>query len=167
MRKSSFRISPLASCIYPALFAMSLFGCANVSNTVLYQITDLGRLNRKSLDRFLWENVIKPEEAISNAPILMGDLASYHLVQIRGAEKPHAHEFHDLAVFLQSGVGTMFLGKQSFKVKAGSVIFIPHGTPHYFVNMGESPAVAIVVFSPAYDGKDSVPVELKKNADNR
>lgn len=107
----------------------------------------------------LWENPLKLEEEISNTLISRGDLASYHLVQIRGSEKPHYHEFHDLAVFMQSGSGTIFLEKESFKVKAGSVIFIPHDTTHYFLNNGADPAVAIVVFSPPFNGEKKLLVE--------
>jgi mannose-6-phosphate isomerase-like protein (cupin superfamily) len=89
-------------------------------------------------------------------------MATYHLVQIRTQEKPHRHDYHDLVAFIQSGVGMMFLGEKSFRVGPGSVVFIPHGTPHYFVNTGPTPAVAVTVFSPAYDGRDFVPIKEKE-----
>jgi quercetin dioxygenase-like cupin family protein len=85
-----------------------------------------------------------------------------HLIQIRGAEKPHRHLYHDAVVFLESGQGTLYLGKNVLKLQAGSVIFIEHGTPHYFVNQGPEPAVAVAVFSPPYDGQDLIEVQMPR-----
>lgn len=113
------------------------------------------------MERLLWENTMASDQDILSTTILRGDLASYHLIQISGSEKPHRHDFHDLVIFVQSGYGTMFFEKESIKIKGGTVIFIPHGTPHYFVNTSPSPTTAIAVFSPSYDGKDDVPVELR------
>lgn len=33
------------------------------------------------------------------------------------------------------------------------------GVVHYFVNTSTEPSVALAVFSPSFDGKDSIPVE--------
>ena len=133
---------------------LALTGCVTVTRTVFYQMNEVDRVSSKSLKRMLWENEISREESILTSQILRGDLASYHLIQLPAAEKNHMHEFHDLAVFVQSGSGTMFLGNESFKAGSGSVIFIPHGTWHAFVNSGPEPAVAIAVYSPGFDGKD-------------
>jgi len=143
-------VSLLAVTCCAVLFA----SCASVPRTVLFQVTKHEKVKSKSLRRLLWENEIKPEENILSTTIIRGDFASYHLVQIRDSEKNHAHEYHDLVVFIQSGTGLMLLDKTSIKVRAGSIIFIPHGMPHYFVNGGTDPAVAIAIFSPDYSGKD-------------
>ena len=52
----------------------------------------------------------------------------------------------------------MRVANASFAVKAGDVLFIPKAVPHAFKNQETTPAVAIVVFTPAFDGKDTVPV---------
>ncbi len=91
-----------------------------------------------------------------NTLLLSSEFSSYHLIQIRTREKSHVHETHDLAVFVQSGFGKMYLGRESFGVRPGSVVFIPRRTPHYFVNVGKTPAVAIAIYSPPFDGKDMV-----------
>lgn len=136
--------------------ALILTGCVTSQRAVFYQLNKFEDLKSKTLRRMLWENDIDPSKNLTSSIILRGDLASYHLIQVRGSEKKHVHQFHDLAVFVQSGRGVMHLGKRQFKATAGSVIFIPHGTPHWFVNGGGDPAVAIAIFSPAYDGKDYV-----------
>jgi quercetin dioxygenase-like cupin family protein len=41
---------------------------------------------------------------------------------------------------------------------AGDVVFIPRDTVHYFTNASPYPAIALVVFTPPFDGKDTVPV---------
>ena len=128
--------------------------CAATQNTVFYQYNELEGIKSKTMDRLKWENTIPQGESISKALILQGDFSSAHLIQIRGAEKRHVHEFHDSTVFIQSGSGLMHLGKSSVKVGPGSVIFIPHGLEHYFENAGSEPATAIAVFSPAFDDKD-------------
>ena len=133
-----------------------LAGCAGSQNCVFYQYTELEGVKSKTLERHKWENAIRPEEDIAKSLVLQMDNSSTHVVQIRGSEKPHRHEFHDSTVFIQSGTGRMFLGKSSFRVGPGAIIFIPHGVEHYFVNGGAEPAVAITVFSPAFDGKDTV-----------
>lgn len=133
-----------------------LTGCAAQRSYTFYQYTELEGVKSKTLDRVQWENEIQPGEDISKALILQMDNSSTHLVQIKGAEKKHLHEFHDSTVFIQSGRGRMYLGKASFAVGPGAVIFIPHGVTHYFVNGGPEPAKAIAVFSPAFDGKDII-----------
>ncbi len=128
--------------------------CATPGGVVFYQYNPLEGIKNKTLDRLKWENAIGPDEKISKTLILQTDFSSAHLIQIRGSEKRHVHEFHDFTVFIQSGSGRMYLGKGSFPVGPGSIIFIPHGVEHYFVNAGNEPAVAIAIFSPAYDEKD-------------
>jgi len=141
----------------PLLFLLA--ACTASPRAMLYQVNYMGRIDQKSLDRTVWENSIAKEQAVASTTLLSGDLASYHLVQIRGKESLHKHDFHDLAVFMQSGTGKIYMGKDSVKVSAGSMIFIPHGMTHQFVNIGPSPAVAIVVFSPPFNGKDVVEIE--------
>lgn len=138
------------------LISLALSGCAAAQNVVFYQYHELEGIKSKSLDRLKWENAIRPEETISKSVILEMDYSSAHMIQIRGGEKKHIHEFHDATVFIQSGWGRMYLGKSSVNVKPGSVIFIPHGVLHYFVNGGPEPATAFAIFSPAFDGKDTV-----------
>lgn len=138
----------LGACLF------SFASCATTPRTVFYKLNKMEKLSGKSLKKLLWENEMGSEEDHSSTVIVRSDLASYHLVQLRGSEKNHLHEFHDLVVFVQSGSGVMFLGKESFRVSAGSIVFIPHGVPHYMVSSGSDPTVAVLVFSPSFDGND-------------
>lgn len=52
----------------------------------------------------------------------------------------------------------MRVANANFAVKAGDVLFIPEAVPHAFENPGTAPAVAMVVFTSAFDGKATVPV---------
>lgn len=133
-----------------------LAGCAS-RRVVFHHITPLGKLEQKSLDQMLWEHTVDPGKDVDSERIVVSESASYHLIRVQGSEKPHVHETHDLAVFVLAGTGVLFLGDGSVRVGEGSVIFIPQGKRHYFVNTGPTPAVAVAVFSPPYDGKDEVP----------
>jgi mannose-6-phosphate isomerase-like protein (cupin superfamily) len=146
-----------------ALSAILLTGCAMGRKTVFYHLNPEGKIDQKTLERLLWENELGANQNVSSSIILTTDMASVHLVQVRTQEEPHLHQYHDSVAFMESGTGRLFLGDQSIPVKAGSVVFVPYGTPHYFVNTGPEPAVIIAVFSPPYDGKDRVPVTIKSH----
>ncbi|OGR89483.1 MAG: hypothetical protein A3A86_00160 [Elusimicrobia bacterium RIFCSPLOWO2_01_FULL_60_11] len=133
-----------------------LAGCAGQQKYVFYQYTQLEGIKAKTADHFKWENAIQPGEDVSKVRILEMENSSAHFIQIRGTEKKHSHDLHDLTVIIQSGSGRMYLGASSVGVAAGAVIFIPRGLEHYFVNGGPEPASAIAVYSPAFDGKDIV-----------
>ncbi len=130
--------------------------CAPSQKYVFYQYTPLEGVKSKSLDRLKWENEVQPGDDMSKALILQMDNASTHLVQIKGAEKNHIHQYHDSTVFIQSGTGRMYLGKTSFQVGPGAIIFIPQGLEHHYVNGGAEPTSAIAVYSPSFDGKDII-----------
>ncbi|MBI4515189.1 MAG: cupin domain-containing protein [Deltaproteobacteria bacterium] len=86
---------------------------------------------------------------------------SYHLVQVRpgAGERPHLHAQHDLVVLLLLGQGTQWINRQPAAVRAGDTLAIPAGASHYFVNTGNTPAAALVIFSPPHDGSDQVSTE--------
>ena len=81
-----------------------------------------------------------------------------HLVQIRHQEAMHLHEHHDLIAVLQRGHGTLRRGSETLTLEAGSAVTIPRGVPHAFVNQSPYPAAIFLVFSPPFDGTDTVPV---------
>lgn len=83
---------------------------------------------------------------------------SHHIVQIRDREIPHIHKFHDLTVIVLGGRGYIMWEQRRIDLKAGDVLFIPRGLAHYYVNGSEEPAVAFAIYSPPFDGKDTIPV---------
>lgn len=84
------------------------------------------------------------------------DHSSHHLVFIRDREIPHRHDRHDLFLVALRGYGGMLQGDEERPVGEGSIIFIPRGGVHAFRNADAEPAVAYVVFTPAFDGQDRV-----------
>ena len=84
---------------------------------------------------------------------------SQFLVFIRTAEQPHYHKEHDLTFVVLEGKGTLQLDGKTYRLSAGDVGFIPRGKVHYYTNESVV-SVLLATFSPRYDGKDSVKVEL-------
>jgi quercetin dioxygenase-like cupin family protein len=73
---------------------------------------------------------------------------------------PHIHKVHDTTVVMMRGRGYVMLDKRRVELSVGDTVFIARGAPHYFVNgYGES-SVALVIFSPPFDGEDTIPVPL-------
>lgn len=140
--------------LFAAAFFFALTGCATVpAETNLY-------LGDKHIDlkSFIKDRPIAAGENIRNDLIAASSQSSVHLVQIRGAEKPHIHAEHDLRVVVVRGRGTMMLGGRKISAGVGSVFEIRRGTPHHFINTGTRPAAGVATFTPPYDGKDNIPV---------
>ena len=83
--------------------------------------------------------------------------ASYHLIRLSDAEKPHTHDTHDLTVFILKGKAEMHLGTHTASVEKGDVVEIPRGTLHWAECRTDS-CMAYAVFTPPSDGKDFHPV---------
>ena len=81
------------------------------------------------------------------------------LVFIRTSETPHYHAEHDLTFVLLKGKGELYLDGKREILEEGDVAFIPKGAVHFYKNLDEI-SILLAVFSPKYDGKDSVKVEL-------
>jgi mannose-6-phosphate isomerase-like protein (cupin superfamily) len=101
-----------------------------------------------------------PGENIKITNVGAGPAASHHIVQVRDREAPHIHRAHDGTVVILRGRGFLMMGQSRLDLGIGDVVFIPRNTAHYFVNTSPEPAAAFVVFSPPFDGKDIVPVNL-------
>jgi quercetin dioxygenase-like cupin family protein len=112
----------------------------------------------ENLARWLDEHPLAPDQEIGVAEMGRTENSSMHIVQIRHQEALHVHQHHDLAALLHLGHGTLRLGSQALTLKAGSVVMIPRGVPHAFKNESRQPAAAFVVFTPPFDGADTVPI---------
>lgn len=82
--------------------------------------------------------------------------ASFHIIRLKGAEKPHRHVVHDLSVFMISGRARVHLGKLTYEMRAGDVAEIPQGTLHWAESLASEGSEVYAVFTPPYDGKDFV-----------
>lgn len=129
-------------------------GCAGISTSAKPEPLQ----HAKRLADWLTEHPLAPDQEITISELGRTDRLSLHLVQIRHREGLHVHERHDLVALLSRGHGTLQRGAETLMLESGSVVVIRRGTPHAFVNRSSRPAVALVVFSPPFDGTDTVPV---------
>ncbi len=81
------------------------------------------------------------------------------LVFVRTSEEPHYHRDHDLTFTVLRGEGELYLNGVREKLRRGDVALVPRGKVHFYRNLGDV-SVLLATFSPAYDGRDSVRVEL-------
>ena len=115
-------------------------------------------LTEFEMNRVLAQNPLPATANIKVTTLGQGRTVSHHVVQVRDRESPHIHKDHDLTVTVMRGQGYLMLGTRRIDVTVGDVVFIPSGTIHYFVNTDSQPSVALAVFSPPFDGKDTIPV---------
>ena len=69
----------------------------------------------------------------------MGAPFSAYFVRAKPGEGPplHTHPYVEVA-FTIEGTATITVGDETREVKAGGVVVIPAGTPHRFINSGET-----------------------------
>ncbi|OHB74602.1 MAG: hypothetical protein A2Z34_04590 [Planctomycetes bacterium RBG_16_59_8] len=107
----------------------------------------------------LREKRLGPSEAVSIIDVTRSSKNSVHLVQVRGEIAPHYHRDRFELVYILSGSGLFTLRQQgkveiNRMVKAGDIFSIPAGSVHSFHNDGETPTIALSIFTPPFDGKD-------------
>ena len=136
---------------------MCCSGCAGTSRAVKHATSSYPEAENVST----WPDdyPLRPDQDYGVAELGRTESSSVHVVQIRHREVLHTHQTHDLIAVVLRGHGTLRLGSRMFAMKEGSVVSIPRGTPHAFVNESDRPAAVFVVFTPPFDGKDTVPVQ--------
>ncbi len=139
---------------------LATMGCATRSPQLL-----VGSL-ASGLDPFLASHPMAPGQNIRADEVARTPGASYHVVQVRGAEAPHRHVAHDLTALVLRGGGAITIDGVRHTVSAGDVSVVPRGTVHWFVNAGRDPSVTFVTFTPPLDGPDSEPV-IDSSSDRR
>jgi mannose-6-phosphate isomerase-like protein (cupin superfamily) len=146
------------------MLAIVLAGCAGMAppppRPADQQVLYIGPQPR-SWEAIVRDNPLGPEENINGVLLLKQPDVSDFLVQIRNREQPHIHQTHDATIVMLRGRGRLVLKDRILIAREGDVLFIPRGTPHYYVNDGPTPTVVLAIFTPAYDGKDAevVPFE--------
>ena len=139
------------------LFALSVFfACAPASRVSLQYGTEL---KQAEIEKVLAENPLGAGENIKITTLGHGQGVSHHVVQIRDRENPHLHKLHDGTVVMVKGHGYLMIENRRIDLSVGDIVYIPRGAVHYFVNTASEPTVAFVVFSPPFDGKDTLPAE--------
>lgn len=152
--------------LFLILLSLLVCGCASASRSrradrfppawVIYP--DGGDDDGARMEEWIADHPMPAGAEIVIHDVSRGETSSSHIVQIRAAEPLHVHEHHDLVAIVQRGHGTLRLGPRELRLVPGSVVAIPRGVPHSFVNASDEPAAAYVLFTPPFDGQDTVPV---------
>ena len=145
-----------SSCALAGFVLSFLFACAPAPRIFLQYGTEF---KQAEIEKVVAENPLGASENIKITTLGQGQGVSHHIVQIRDREKPHMHKLHDGTVVMVKGRGYLMMDNRRIDLSAGDIVYIPRGAVHYFVNTAGEPAVAFVVFSPPFDGKDIVPIE--------
>ncbi|HEY2919094.1 MAG TPA: cupin domain-containing protein [Candidatus Binatia bacterium] len=153
----TFKLRNFSLTLLLVISVATWFACVSGPNIYLQYGNEYQQLN---LDKILADNPLSAGENIKVANLGRSQSASQHVVQISDREVPHIHKLHDATVTMLRGQGYLILGKNRINLKAGDIVHIPRGVPHYFVNTASEPTVALAVYSPAFDGKDTHPVNL-------
>ena len=117
------------------------------------------RLSERDLDSLLAANALAAGENFKVVTLGQTREVSHHVVQIRDREAPHIHKDHDVKVVILRRQGYLMWEKERMDLFAGDILFIPRGAAHYFINTHSGPTVALAIYSPPFDGKDTIPVE--------
>jgi quercetin dioxygenase-like cupin family protein len=122
----------------------------------------------EGLDAFIAAHPLAGGQALRADEIARGPAASWHVVQVATAERPHRHRQHDLTVVVLRGAGVLTLDGRPIAMQAGDAAVVTRDRPHWFARRGSHPAVALVTFTPALDAADSVPeAEVDSRQDRR
>lgn len=148
-----------------SLLGLLFIGCTgpNVRDKLWFPQTITPNL----IDAALRERPVAPDQNLRPETLTMTDEFSLHLLQFRTGEARHIHKAHDLTFVCYRGEGELFVfdeksrGDIRYVSRPGQVCHIPRGTPHFVRNTGPEPLVAVLVFTPPYDLKDSVPAPLE------
>lgn len=152
---SKLKNSSLASLLIVSFASWS--ACVSGPHLYLQYGNEYQEIN---LDKILADNPLPAGENIKVVNLGRSQSASQHVVQIRDREVPHLHKLHDATVTMLRGQGYLILAKNRINLKAGDVVHFPRGVPHHYVNTARDPTVALAVYAPPFDGKDTNPVSL-------
>jgi len=111
--------------------------------------------------------VIRPSEvADSSGPVRFGptEMAGSYFVEAGvfppGAGTPfHLHPNTDETFYVADGEATFKLGDRELQLGAGSLMFVPRGTPHAVLVAGDVPVRGLILISPGDAEHEFVPVD--------
>ena len=138
-----------------------LAGCVSRTNPVLYYHPEFTKQDPISLLEKVREIERQDFDNIHLETLAQNRLSSHHLVIIRKGEALHYHAEHDGWAIVLKGKGEFLLGERKFEIHPGSTVYIPRGVRHKAARQGKDAIAAFVIFTPPYDGKDTIPVAEK------
>jgi len=113
----------------------------------------------RDMTREDWQSEFN-EQGIAVKEISSNEQTKSYLMSIKGAEKPHIHDNHDITASIVSGKVRLNYKDRKVELEAGDVLYIPRGTYHWVENIkDDKPSEIFVVFNPPFDPADSRFVE--------
>ena len=125
--------------------AIAFVGCSNHQPKVVFP--------DKGYENMEWSASAKAQN-IAVFHLTQDAYSSTHLIRIKGSEKPHYHDQHDLTVTILEGESIIHFRDHEVILYQGDVIHIPKGTYHWAENIDSKASVVFATFSPAFRGKD-------------
>lgn len=127
---------------------LCLFSVSCVKKTAPSRIIKLNKM-----EEIIWsEQELQKDIAVKL--LESNEHSSILLIRLKGSEKPHIHEHHDLSVYVLKGTSSVTIGKKEIELRIGDFVTIPKGTIHWAKNKGALPAEVVAIFSPPYKGRD-------------
>ncbi len=137
------------------IFSLALMSCQSAPKSRL--ITPEGTFSET-----LWPQTEKMRDVTIHR-IWQSAGVSFHEVRLKGSEKPHVHDHHDLTVVIRTGKARLHFKEHAVDLEAGDVLAIPQGVEHWAENRGKKASEAYAIFSPPFDGKDYRSVAIQEN----
>ena len=147
--------------IFLVFLGASITGCARTD--YLYYHPDSTRENPVSLLEKAKEIEKENFDNVKMETIAANPLSTHHIVIVKKEEPLHTHAAHDAWAICLKGDGELVLGFKKLAIHPGSSVYIPRGVPHKAIRRGKTPIAAFVIFTPPYDGKDTVLVQKDKD----
>lgn len=129
-------------------------GCA-VSHQLAARPTEV--LDTALIEQILRQRPVRDDQDFLPHTLLVSHEFSAHLLQFRTGEQRHVHRLHDLTIVVHRGRGEVYIDDIRRMARAGDVFHIPRGVPHSIRNAGDEPLISVNIFTPPYDGHDSIP----------
>ncbi len=133
---------------------MNLVRLAVALSAVLALATPARAQEAHDIEKVVEKNPLAADQPFRVDEVARTDAASVHVAQVRGEVPRQYHAAHDETVFIHRGKGVLTVGDKTILLEAGEVVHIPRRVVHGFKSEGAEPVVALLVFEPAFDGKD-------------
>jgi len=92
---------------------------------------------------------------IRSAPWGESSDATFQLLELSVAEKPHVHDGHDLTIVMLRGRGILYVAERRYSIEAGDIVQVGRGIAHHFHPEGAQPVVGLGIFVPRLEAADT------------
>jgi mannose-6-phosphate isomerase-like protein (cupin superfamily) len=144
------------------LLLFLLAGTATAEPPAVIDTTFGSERTTTAIDTLLERATLRPGEAVRVTEMGRDGDTSHHLVVLRDREPLHRHDRHALIVHVLRGSGVMHIDGVERPVGPRSLVHVPRGAVHAFLNRSDAPAVAWVIYTPPFDGHDRQLVERRE-----